>query len=164
MQTVVFIATVSPASCEVRAMIPFLCGQGSSAAGIQRKVGQWCRSFKNCRTNMHDEEWNSRSCIQIDGMVEHVNRKLQLSQKSYIINCANGGYKPAQRAKNAQWTSVVAPLSTRWRRLETTVNAVVTFNFTRTQNVQAISLLESFLKWSTITAVVYYEMFINFWC
>ena len=60
----------NPASCEVRAVIRFLLARNNNAAEIHRQlcevygpnvmsdseVRQWCRLFKEGRTNVHDEE------------------------------------------------------------------------------------------------------------
>ena len=59
----------NPASCEVRAVIRFLLARNNNAVEIHRqlcevygsnvmsesKVRQWCRLFKEGRTNDHDE-------------------------------------------------------------------------------------------------------------
>lgn len=59
---------VALASCEVCPVIRYLCAKGSSAAEIHQelslvygptvmsegKVRQWCRDFKNGRTNVYD--------------------------------------------------------------------------------------------------------------
>jgi len=59
----------APASCEVRAVIRFLHAEGQSAAEIHRRlcrvygdtvmsdscVREWCRKFRDGRTDVHDE-------------------------------------------------------------------------------------------------------------
>ena len=60
---------VAPASCKVRAVIRFLHAEGQSAAKIHRRlcrvygnnvmsdscVREWCRKFRDGRTDMDDE-------------------------------------------------------------------------------------------------------------
>jgi hypothetical protein len=61
----------NPSSCEIRAVNRFLHAKNVSAAEIHSElcaavygqnvmcegtVGQWCRMFKDGRTNVHDEE------------------------------------------------------------------------------------------------------------
>jgi hypothetical protein len=69
-----FAIIVVPASCEVCAVIRFLCAKESSTSEIHRelwlvygptvmnegKVRQWGRDFINGRKNIHDEEWSGR--------------------------------------------------------------------------------------------------------
>jgi len=72
-----YAAINNPASCEVRSVIRFLLARNNNAAEIHRQfcevygpsvmseseVRQWCRLFKEGRTNVHDEERSSRSCV-----------------------------------------------------------------------------------------------------
>jgi len=67
----------NPASCEVRAVIRFLLARNNNAAEIHRqlcevhgpnvmsesKVRQWCRLFKEGRTNVRDEERSGRPSV-----------------------------------------------------------------------------------------------------
>jgi hypothetical protein len=60
----------NPAGCEIRPVIRFLHANNMSAADIHRELcavygenvmcegtmRQWCRMFKDKRTNVHDEE------------------------------------------------------------------------------------------------------------
>ena len=43
----------------------------------EEKVRQWCRSFKDGRTNVHDEERSGRPGVADDGLIERVNSKIQ---------------------------------------------------------------------------------------
>jgi transposase len=66
-----------PASCEIRFVIDCLHAQYLSAAEIRHElctvygqnvmsegtVRQWCRMFKDGRTNVHDEERSGRPAI-----------------------------------------------------------------------------------------------------
>jgi hypothetical protein len=63
-------ASDNPASCEIRAVVRFLYAKSISAAEIRSELcgvycqsamtegtaRQWCRVFKNGRTDVHDEE------------------------------------------------------------------------------------------------------------
>jgi [histone H3]-lysine36 N-dimethyltransferase SETMAR len=94
---------VAPASCEVRAVIRFLCAKGSSAAEIHRelclvygptvmsegKVRQWCRDFKTGRTNVHDEERSGRPSMQTDEIVSLVDQKLRCDRRLTISALAD---------------------------------------------------------------------------
>ncbi|KAL4127342.1 hypothetical protein QTP88_011517 [Uroleucon formosanum] len=89
---------VAPARCEVRAVIRFFCAKGSSAAKIYRelslvygpgvmcegKVRQWCRDFKNGRTNVHVEERSGRPSVQTDEIVSLVDQKLRSDRRLMI--------------------------------------------------------------------------------
>ncbi|XP_025412441.1 protein GVQW3-like [Sipha flava] len=89
---------VAPASCEVRAVIRFLCAKGSSASEIQRelclvygptvmsegKIRQWYRDFKNERTNVLDEERSGRPSRQTDEIVSLVDQKLRSDRRLTI--------------------------------------------------------------------------------
>jgi hypothetical protein len=69
----------NPASCEIRAVIRFVHPKNTSAAEIHRElyavdgqnamtketIVQWCRMFKDGRTNVHDEERSDRSSVVI---------------------------------------------------------------------------------------------------
>jgi transposase len=76
----------APASCEVRAVIRFLHAKGQIAAEIHsrlyrvyggnvmsdRCVREWCRKFRDERTNVHDERGQGRHSIVIDELVQKV--------------------------------------------------------------------------------------------
>jgi hypothetical protein len=76
----------NPASCEVRAVIRFLLARNNNAAESHRqlcevygpnvmsdsKVRQWCRLFKEGRTNVHDEERSGRPSVINDDLVVKV--------------------------------------------------------------------------------------------
>jgi hypothetical protein len=71
----------NPASCEIRAVNRYLHAKSISAAEIQRElcavyvqnvisegtVRQWCRMFKDGRTNVHHEERSVRPPVVSDG-------------------------------------------------------------------------------------------------
>lgn len=76
----------NPAKCEVRSVIRFLNAKGQNAADIHRelcaiygptvmsegKVRQWCREFREGRSNVHDDERSGRPSVQTDDLVERV--------------------------------------------------------------------------------------------
>ena len=76
------------ASCEVRAVIRFLHAEGHSAAEIHRRlcrvygdtvmsdncVREWCRKFRDGRTDMHDEGGQGRHSIDTDELVQKVDQ------------------------------------------------------------------------------------------
>jgi transposase len=39
-------------------------------------VGQWCRMFKNGRTNVHDEERSGQPSVVSDALVQSVDQKI----------------------------------------------------------------------------------------
>jgi hypothetical protein len=74
-------AIANTASCEIRAVIPFLHAKHVNATEIHRElyaavysknvmsegtVTQLCRMFKDVRTNVHDEERSGRTAICIE--------------------------------------------------------------------------------------------------
>jgi hypothetical protein len=77
-------------SCEVRTVIWFLHAKQMSAADIHRKlcvvygpnimsegpVRQWCRMFRNGRTNVHDDERSGQPSVVNDDLVQTVNKKI----------------------------------------------------------------------------------------
>lgn len=77
---------VASASCEIRSVIRFLCAEGNTAAEIHRRlcrvygdgvmsdgsVRQWCRTFKNGRSEVHDEEGRGRHSALTDELVQKV--------------------------------------------------------------------------------------------
>jgi len=81
----------SPASCKVRAVIRFLHAQGQSAAEIHRRlcrvysdnvmsdscVREWCRKFRDGRTDVHDEGGQERHSIVTDELVRKVDQCLR---------------------------------------------------------------------------------------
>ena len=95
MQRTMAAKIVVPANCEVRSVIRFLCAKESSAAEIHRelslvcgptvmsegKVRQWCRDFKNGRTNVHDKEKCGRPSIVTGELVENVNAKIRENRR-----------------------------------------------------------------------------------
>ncbi|KAL4113476.1 hypothetical protein QTP88_017091 [Uroleucon formosanum] len=94
---------VAPARCEVRAVIRFFCAKRSSAAEIYRelslvygpgvmcegKVRQWCRDFKNGRTNVHDKGRSGRPSVQTDEIVSLVYQKLRSDPRLTISALAD---------------------------------------------------------------------------
>lgn len=103
MQRTMAAKIVDPANCEVRSVIRFLCAKGSSAAEIHRelclvygptvmsegKVRQWCRNFKNGRTNVHDEKRSGRPSIQTDEIVSQVDQTLRSDRRLTISGLAD---------------------------------------------------------------------------
>ena len=87
----------NPASCEVHAVIRFLLARNNNAAEIHRqlcevygpnvmsesKVRQWCRLFKEGRTNVHDERSGRPSVIK-DDLVEKVNTTIRGNRRFTI--------------------------------------------------------------------------------
>jgi len=81
----------APASCEVRAVIRFLHAQGQNAAEIHRRlcrvygdnfmgdscVREWCRKFRDGRTDVHDEGGQERRSIVTDELVQKVDQCLR---------------------------------------------------------------------------------------
>jgi transposase len=79
----------NPASWEIHAVIRFLHAKNMSAAEINHElcadycqnmsegtVTQWCRMFKDGRTNVHDEERSDRpSVVRVD-LVRSVDQKI----------------------------------------------------------------------------------------
>ena len=85
----------APAKCELQSVIRFLQAEGRSAAEIHRRmskvygdnfmsdgsVREWCRKFKDGRTDVHDEGGHGRKSVATVGLVERVDqvvRKVQL--------------------------------------------------------------------------------------
>lgn len=76
----------APAKCEVRAVIRFLQAEGHSAAEIHRRmcqvygenfmsdgcVREWCRKFREGRTDVHDEGGQGRPSLVTDDLVKKV--------------------------------------------------------------------------------------------
>jgi hypothetical protein len=74
----------APASCEVRAVVRFLHAEGQIAAEIHRGlcrvysdnvmndscVREWCRTFSDGRTNVHDGGGQGRHSIGTDELVQ----------------------------------------------------------------------------------------------
>jgi transposase len=79
----------NPASCEICAVICFFRAKNMSAAEIHRElcavygqnlknegtVRQWCRMFKDGRTNVHNEERSGRSSAANDDLVQSIDQK-----------------------------------------------------------------------------------------
>jgi len=89
----------SPASCKVRAVIRFLHAQGQSAAEIHRRlcrvysdnvmsdscVREWCRKFRDGRTDVHDEGGQERHSIVTDELLQKVNQCLRGKRLFHVI-------------------------------------------------------------------------------
>lgn len=85
-------------SCEIRSVIRFLTARGYNAAEIHRqlcetygpnamsdgKVRQWCREFKEGRSNVHDEQRSGRRSVRTDDLVERVNAKVRDNRRFTI--------------------------------------------------------------------------------
>lgn len=92
----------NPAKCEVRSVIRFLNAKGQNAADIHRelcaiygptvmsegKVRQWCREFREGRSNVHDDERSGRPSVQTDDLVERVNEKVRSNRRFTITELA----------------------------------------------------------------------------
>jgi transposase len=79
----------APASCELRAVIRLLHAEGQSAVEIHRRlccvygdnvisyscVREWCRKFRDGRTDVHDEGGQGRHSIVTDELVKKVVRE-----------------------------------------------------------------------------------------
>ncbi|KAL4710086.1 hypothetical protein ACJJTC_016488 [Scirpophaga incertulas] len=86
---------VSPAACEVRAVIRFLSAKGVKPIDIHREIcevyGQnimsdgmvrkWVRAFKDGRTNVHDEQRSGRPSVVNEDLVQKVDEKKFSSPK-----------------------------------------------------------------------------------
>ena len=69
----------APVKCDLRSVISFLQAEGSSAAEIHRRmsnvygenfmsdgsVREWCRKFKERRTDVHDEGGHGRKSVAV---------------------------------------------------------------------------------------------------
>jgi transposase len=78
----------APASCEVRAVICFLHTEGQSSAEIHCRlcrvysdnvmsdscVREWCRKFRDGRTNVHDGGGQRRHSIVTDELIQKVDQ------------------------------------------------------------------------------------------
>jgi transposase len=93
----------NPASYEIRAVIRFLHAKNMSAAEIHRELcavyghnimrrgtlRQWCRIFKDGRTDVHDEERSGRPSVESNDFVQNVDQKICERQRFTIseISC-----------------------------------------------------------------------------
>jgi len=80
--------TAAPASCEVRAVIRFLHAEGQSAGEIRHWwcrvysdnvmsdscVREWCRKFRDGRSDVHEEGGQGRHSIVTDELVQKVDQ------------------------------------------------------------------------------------------
>ncbi|GFG37382.1 hypothetical protein Cfor_11189 [Coptotermes formosanus] len=87
------------AKCKICAVIRFLQAEGHSAAEICRRISvvygpnfmsdtyvrEWCRKFRNGRTDIHDEGGQGRPCLVTDDLVQHVD-KLVCKQCRFTIS------------------------------------------------------------------------------
>jgi transposase len=81
----------APASCKVRAVIRFLHVEGRSATEIHRRlcrvyrdnvmsdscVREWCRKFRDGRTDMHDEGGQGRHSTLTDKLLQNFDQCLR---------------------------------------------------------------------------------------
>jgi len=81
----------APTSCEVRAVICFLHAEGQSTAEIHRRlcrvygdnvmsdscVREWCRKFRDGRTDVRDKGGQERRSIVTDKLLQKVDRCLR---------------------------------------------------------------------------------------
>lgn len=89
---------VSPADCEVRAVIRFLSGKGLKATDIHREicavygenimsdgmVRKWVRAFKDGRTNVHDEQRSGRPSVVNESLVQEVDNTVRENRRFTI--------------------------------------------------------------------------------
>lgn len=89
---------VSPADCEVRAVIRFLSAKGLKAIDIHREicavygenimsdgmVRKWVRAFKDGRTNVHDEQRSGRPSVVNESLVQEVDNKVRENRRFTI--------------------------------------------------------------------------------
>jgi transposase len=89
---------VNPASYEIRTVIRFLHANNISAAEIHLElcavrgqnimsegtVRQWCRMFKDGRTNAQDEERSGRQSVVSDDLVQNVDPEICERQRFTI--------------------------------------------------------------------------------
>jgi transposase len=80
----------NPTSCEICSVIRFLHAKNMSAVEIYRElcavygqnvmsegtVRQWCRMFKDGRTNVHNEEQIGRPSVVSDDLVQSIVHKI----------------------------------------------------------------------------------------
>ncbi|XP_035213014.1 uncharacterized protein LOC118186946 [Stegodyphus dumicola] len=92
------VAIDSPAKCELRAVICFLQAEGNSAARIHRRmsrvygnscmsdgvVREWCRKFKDGRTDVHDEGGQGRKSVAADDIVQRVDQAVKQNRRFTI--------------------------------------------------------------------------------
>jgi len=78
-------AIETPGKCEIRAVIQFLQAEGHSAAEIHRRMSavhglnfmsdkchkEWCKKFRDGRTDVHDEGGQGRPSLVTDNLVQH---------------------------------------------------------------------------------------------
>jgi transposase len=89
------LATYNPANCEIRTLIRFLHAKNMNAGEIHRElcaavydqnvmcegtVRQWCRMFKDGRTNVHDEERSGRPSVVSDDQKICERRRFTISE------------------------------------------------------------------------------------
>lgn len=88
----------APAKCELRSVIRFLQAEGCSAAEIHRRmsnvygnnvmsdgsVREWCRKFKEGRTDVHDEGGQGRKSVATVGLVERVDQAVRCKRRFTI--------------------------------------------------------------------------------
>ena len=89
---------VSPADCEVRSVIRFLSAKGVKAIDIHREIcavyGQnimsdgmvrkWVRTFKDGRTNVHDEKRSGRPSVVNESLVQKVDNRVRENRRFTI--------------------------------------------------------------------------------
>jgi transposase len=89
----------APASCAVRAVIRFLHTEGQSAAEIHHRlcrvygdnimsdscVREWCRKFRDGRTDMHDEGGQERHSIVTDELFQKVDQCFRGKRRVTIL-------------------------------------------------------------------------------
>jgi transposase len=80
----------NPASCEILSVVRFLLAKNMSAAEMHRElcavcaqyvmceetVRQWCRMFRDGRTDVHGERRSGRPSVVSDDLVQNVDQKI----------------------------------------------------------------------------------------
>jgi hypothetical protein len=99
------------ASCEVRAVIRFLCAKNYKPIKIyhqicevygpglmsEGRVRHWCIDFKNGRTNVHDEERSGRPTLVTDELVSRINDKIRENRR-FMITKLSGHFPKITRS------------------------------------------------------------------
>jgi transposase len=93
-------AVDNPASCKIRAVIRFILAKNMNTAEIRCELcaavygqnvmsegtaRQWCRMFKDRRTNVHDEHRSGRSSVVSDDLVQGVDKNI-CERRRFIIS------------------------------------------------------------------------------
>jgi transposase len=100
----------TPASCEVRDVIHFLHAEGQSKAEIHYRlccvysdnvmsdscVREWCRKFRDGRTDVHDEGGQGRHSIVTVKLVQKVDQCVR-GKRCFLISELSGEFPQTSR-------------------------------------------------------------------